>query len=324
MHALWGIDPAPERLATGTEMEEIAADVGDDLLALHGHTWRVRELLAQGDVDAVHEEVQRFASRDTGPIHPLAISYSHNVGAMLALVDGNFAEADRLGPLAMETAAEYNEMALSFYGALMMWTWWQRGELAALGHRSHDVIAQASSDYPVVQATLALVHAEAGDVDQALAELDALAGLGWAAVADDQTEGVSLAMTAAVCGVVGARASGHAANIYEYLRPYAGTAVVIRAPAAGCVGPADQYLGLLATAIGDLALAEVHFEAALRLARRMRSAPFVAAAELELALVLRQRGRGEDEQVAVLLRHAEEAALQMGLARMARRAAAAG
>jgi hypothetical protein len=80
---------------------------------------------------------------------------------------------------------------------------------------------------------------------------------------------------------------------------------------------------MLATAMGDLALAEVHFEAALRLARRMRSAPFVAAAELELALVLRHRGRGE-EHVAVLLRHAEEAAVQMGLRRIASRAAAPG
>jgi hypothetical protein len=53
----------------------------------------------------------------------------------------------------------------------------------------------------------------------------------------------------------------------------------------------------------------------------MRSAPFVAAAELELALVLRHRGRGEDEQVAVLLRNAEEAAVRMGLRRMAARAA---
>ncbi len=323
MHALWGIDPAPERLATGTELEEIATDVGDDLLALHGHMWRVRELLAQGDVDAVNEEVQRFAARDTGPVHPLTISYSYNVEAMMALVAGDFEEADRLGPLAMDTAAEYNEMAFTFYGALMTWTWWQRGELSGLGHVFRDVIAQAPSDYPVVRAALALVDAEAGDVGGALSELDALAGLGWAAVADDQTEGVSLAMTAAACGVIGLRAAGHATNIYEYLRPYAGTAVVIRAPAAACVGPADQYLGMLATAMGDLALAEVHFEAALRLARRMRSRPFVAAAELELALVLRQRGRGE-EQVAVLLRHAEEAAVEMGLRRIASRAAAPG
>jgi DNA-binding SARP family transcriptional activator/tetratricopeptide (TPR) repeat protein len=322
MHALWGLERAPERLATGTELEEIATDVGDDMLAMHGHMWRVRELLAQGDVDAVDDENRRFAAaHGTGPAHPLPLSYSYNVEAMLALVNGDFEKADRLGPRAMEAAAEYNEMTFSFYGALMVWTWWQRGELAVLGNVLRDVIAQAPWDYPVARAALALVHAEAGEREAALRELDALAELGWSTVADDQTEGISLALTAAACGGIGPLAADHASHVYECLRPYAGTAVVIRPPAAACVGPADQYLGLLATAIDDFALAEVHFEAALRLAKRMRSAPFVAAAELELALVLRHRGRGEDERVAVLLRNAEEAAVRMGLRRMAARAA---
>jgi tetratricopeptide (TPR) repeat protein len=321
MHALWGIEPAPERLAAGTELGEIADDVGDDLLALHAHVWRVRELLAQGDVDAVDEERRTFAARDSGPVHPLAQAYAYNVEAMMALVNGEFEEADRLGPLAMDTATEYNDMVFSFYGALMMWTWWQRGELAEVDMAFGAVIAQAPTAYPSVWAVQALAHAEAGELDKALATLGSLAALGWAAVAEDQTEGISLAMVAAACGSIGARAGDHAAHIYEYLRPYAGTAVVIRAPAAACVGPADQYLGLLATAMGDLALAEVHFEAALRLARRMRSAPFVAAAEVELARVLRQRRHGAEARVAVLLRHAEEAAVRMGLHRMAQRAA---
>jgi hypothetical protein len=91
------------------------------------------------------------------------------------------------------------------------------------------------------------------------------------------------------------------------------------------VGPADHYLGLLAGAMGDLALAEVHHEAALRLARRMGSPPFVAAAEVELARTLRQRRpTGDEERVAMLLRSAEEAALAMGLHRLAQLAASPG
>ena len=127
-------------------------------------------------------------------------------------------------------------------------------------------------------AALCLVHAEAGDAEASLDHLRSLAALGWENVADDQTEGVSLAMAAAACGVLGAPAREFAAPLYEAMRPYAGTAVVVRAPAAACVGPADHYLGLLAGAMGDLTLAEVHHEAALRLARRMGSPPFVAAA----------------------------------------------
>jgi DNA-binding SARP family transcriptional activator/tetratricopeptide (TPR) repeat protein len=322
-HALWGIEPAPERLAVGTELGQIADDVGDELLALHGHMWRVRELLAQGDIDAVNEEVARFDARDNGPRHPLAYSYACNVRAMMALVNGDFAEAERLGPLAMELAEGYNDLALSFYGALMSWTWWQRDELPALETGFHEVIAQAPEDYPVVKAALALMYTEKGQMDDATAELDRLAGLGWETVANDQTEGVSLAMTAAAVGAIGNR--DHAVALYEHMRPYAGTAMVIRAPAAACFGPADLYLGLLASAMGDLALAEVHFEAALRLARRMNSAPFIATAEVELARTLRQGHReGNEERIAMLLRQAEESARRMGLSRIARMAAEPG
>ena len=222
----------------------------------------------------------------------------------------------------MEVAEGYNEMAVSFYGALMTWTWWQRGELIALEPLFRDVVARPLIDYPIIGAVLALIHAEAGDADRAMKDLHALAGIGWEVVAKDQTEGISLALAAAACGVLGSRSRDYATTMYEQMRPYAGTTFVIRAPAAGCSGPADHYLGLLAAANGDLALAEVHFEAALRQAYRMSSPPFAAAAEVELARTLRQRGReGEGERIAVLLRNAEETAIRLGLHRLSQMAA---
>ncbi|HEX3794245.1 MAG TPA: BTAD domain-containing putative transcriptional regulator [Acidimicrobiales bacterium] len=320
LHALWGIDPAPERLAVGTELGQIADDVGDELLALHGHMWRVRELLAQGDIDAVTDEVERFEARAIGPRHPLASSYACNVRAMMALVAGDFAEGERLAPMAMELAEDYNEMAMSFYGALMVWTWWQQDKFPELEEIFSQVLNPAPTDYPVVAATMSLLNAELGRKDQARAELDRLAALGWESIGDDQTEGVSLTMTVAACAAIGAK--DHAAALYEQMRPYAGTAIVIRAPAAACFGPADHYLGLLAMTMGDVTLAEVHFETALRLARRMRSAPFVAMSELELARALQLGGRNDDkERIVALLRNAEEEGRRMGLARIARRAA---
>jgi hypothetical protein len=302
---------------------EIADDIGDELLALHGHMWRIRELLAQGDVDAVNDEIARFRARDTGPVHPVEASYAFNVAAMMALLTGDFETAEQLGQRALEVAEGHNELALSFHGALMLWTWWQRGDLAATDGTFGEVLAQAPAEYPTVSAALALAHAEAGATEASLRQLRSLADFGWENVADDQAEGVSLAMAAAACAVLGGPASEFAPHLYEAMRPYAGTAVVVRAPAAACVGPADHYLGLLAGAMGDLALAEVHHEAALRLARRMGSPPFVAAAEVELARTLRRRRPDADkERVAVLLRNAEEAALAMGLHRLARQAAA--
>ncbi|HUE26652.1 MAG TPA: BTAD domain-containing putative transcriptional regulator [Solirubrobacteraceae bacterium] len=321
INVLWGIDPAPERLAAATELGEIAADVGDQFLALHSHMWRVRELLAQGDVNAVNEELERFETRDTGPVHPLEESWSLNVAAMMALIAGDIDRADSLARRGIEAAEGYNDLAATFYGGLMAWTWWQREELVALEPMFQEVIREAIEGYPILLTALALIHAEAGECDQAIADLEALAQVGWDVVAKDQTEGLSLALAAAACGVLGARARDHASVLYEQMRPYAGSAVVIRVPAAACAGPADHYLGLLAAATGDLALAEVHFEAAIRLANRMGSPPFEAASEVELARTLRQRGREGEERVAILLRDAEETALRLGLKRLARMAA---
>jgi DNA-binding SARP family transcriptional activator/tetratricopeptide (TPR) repeat protein len=325
IHALSGIAAAPERLAAGRELGEIAEDAGDELLALHGHMWRVRELLARGDVDAANHERLEFATRDTGPAHPLVLSLSSNLASMMALVSGDLDEAEWWARTALETGEGYNEMAFSFYGAMMAWTWWQRDELATLAETARSVMAESSEEFPILPAVLALVEAESGEADAALAQLDRLAVLGWDRLGDDLTEGASLALVAATCGALGHAAFQHALDVYEVLRPYGGTALVLRAPGTACFGPADQYLGMLAAAMGDFALAQVHYEAALRLAHRMRAEPFVVAAEVEFARTLRQRGReGDEERVAVLLRHAEESALEIGLHRLVRRAAAPG
>ena len=296
MHALSGIGSAPERLATGTELGEIADDIGDELLALHGHMWRVRGLLAQGDVDAVSEEIMRFRARESGPAHPREVSFHDYVAAMMALVAGDFETAESSARDAMKAVAGSDGEALTFFGGLMIWTWWQRDELASPESGFWEVAAQAPAAYPTVRAILALAHAESGETEAALAALRSLSELGLLTAAEDRTEGVSLAMAGAACSVIGDESSDIASRLYEEMRPYAGTAIVTRAPVTGCLGPADQYLGLLAGAMGDLALAEVHFEAALRLARRMVSAPFVAAAEVELARTLRRprtrRGAG--------------------------------
>ena len=326
MHALWGIGPAPERLATGTELGEIADDIGDELLALHGHMWRIRELLAQGDVDAVNEEIARFRARDTGPVHPLEASYAFNVTAMMALLEGDFETAEQLGQRALEVAEGHNELALSFYGALMLWTWWQRGDLAAPDAAFREVLAQAPAEYPTVSAALALVHAEAGDTEAALGHLRVAGGARMGERGGRPDRGRVARHGGR--GLRRARRAGAATSRRRSTRRCG----PMPAPPSWSVprprrawGRPTTISACLAGTMGDLALAEVHHEAALRLARRMGSPPFVAAAEVELARTLRQRRpTGDEERVAVLLRSAEESALAMGLHRLAQLAAEPG
>ena len=132
----------------------MADDIGDEVLALHGHMWRVRELLAQGDVDEVNQEIKRFERRATGPRDPLTASLACNVQAMMALVNGDIATGERLGPMAVELAEGYNDLALSFYGVLMAWTWWQQDRLAELEDSFREILDSSPADYPVVRAAL--------------------------------------------------------------------------------------------------------------------------------------------------------------------------
>ena len=205
MHALWGIEPAPERLAIGMELGEIADDIGDELLSLHGHMWRIRELLAQGDVDAVHEEIARFGARDTGPVHPLEASFGFNVSAMMAQLEGDFEKAEELGQRAMEVAEGHDELAPQLLCRA------HAVDLVAarrLGRRTgRSVSSRARPDRVSrgASATRALVHAELGDTGAALARTGPARGIGMENVADDQTEGVTLSVGAATCSVIGAR-----------------------------------------------------------------------------------------------------------------------
>ena len=195
MHTLSGIGSAPERLATGTEAGEIAEDTGDELLALHGHMWHVRGLLAQGDVDAVSEEIMHFSRRETGPVHPRETSFAWYVAAMMALVAGDFETAESSAREAIEVAAGDGGEALTFFGGLMIWTWWRHDELASPESGFWEVAAQAPAAYPTVRAILALAHAESGETEAGLAALRSLSDLGLLTAAEDRTEGVSLAMS---------------------------------------------------------------------------------------------------------------------------------
>ncbi len=317
LRLLWGPEAAAERLATAVELGEIAEETGSERLALAGHMWRVRELLVRGDVDAVDEEIARFDAGHTGPVHPLEVAFSGNAAAMLALMRGQFVVAESSARQAEEAAREYHDLARNLYAAVMWWTWWQRGELSRPDHELREAVAQAPDVYPAAYGALALAQAESGEADEAVAALRSFLDLEYPGSSVEMSLGHELTIAAAACGSLRTPPREISSRIYEGMRPLAGTVIVMRPPAMACAGPADQYLGVLAATMGDLALAEVHFEAALSLARRMRAPTFEVAAEVALARTLGcRRPEAEAGRVAQMLRHAEESALVLGLHRL--------
>jgi DNA-binding SARP family transcriptional activator len=316
LHTLWGIEFADERLAAGTALCALADESGDDLLALHGHLSLLREFLAPGDMDLVRAERDRFARRQGGPLHPVGRAYAINLEAMFAMLGGDVARGEELTTAAMNEAPG-QDMMLAFYAIQLLWVWWQRDQFPPL-EGAIRAMGDTAPSYGMVRATLALVCAERGGIGDALAELTELTEGDAPVLTYDETDGVAMAMASAAAELTGAH--DEAITVYRHLEPYAGTAIVVRAPADAYFGPADYYLGLLGMALGDPVLAIDHFEAALALGERMGAVLHVAAAQAELARALVRSGDDGAVRARELARAAIERAAPQGLTRIVRRA----
>jgi hypothetical protein len=267
-------------------------------------------------MDLVRIERERFARRTSGPLHPVGRAYATNLEAMFAMLGGDVARGEELTTAAMNEAPG-QDMMLAFYAIQLLWVWWQRDQFPPL-EGAIRAMGDTAPSYGMVRATLALVCAERGGFDDARGELCELTAGDAPVLTFDETDGVAMAMASAAAELTGAH--DEAITVYRHLEPYAGTAIVVRAPADAYFGPADYYLGLLGVALGDPALAASHFEAALALGERMGAVLHVAAAQAELARVLADAGGAHPVRAGELARAAIDRAAPQGLTRIVRRA----
>src|SRR5262249_48139947 len=108
-----------------------------------------------------------------------------------------------------------------------------------------------------------------------------------------------------------------AGQLYELLRPYAASAVVVAA--AVCLGSVERYLGLLAVTLGRLDTAAEHFESALVAHVRLDAPVYRARTACAYARLLRRRGKpGDEERAVVLLADARVTAEALGMAALLR------
>jgi uncharacterized protein HemY len=101
-------------------------------------------------------------------------------------------------------------------------------------------------------------------------------------------------------------------KLYKLLLPYRDLTITADVTTV-CIGVADRYLGLLASALGDWEIAEAHFRDAIALEERMRAGPWLAHTQHELADMLERHGIGGDIEIADLREKVLEAASQFGM-----------
>jgi tetratricopeptide (TPR) repeat protein len=304
LHALWDPAAASERLSVGQEIVRNARLAGDNALELRGLFWSFiawMELADIGRAEAVlatYARTAELAGDAAGTVTVLARR------AMLATIRGRFDAAEAL---ADQVAARGRQAGLSDTDRLVASVRGQLELLRGTARSRVDELRELADRLPghFYEATLARTLAESGRETEAALELTrllpgVLAGSGprWLGAAAD------LAIVAVRC-----RDSRSATDLYNALLPYQGR-LVVWGGANTVTGPADHYLGRLATCLGREADAERHFARAIALAERIGALPWLAAALAARAEALAARS---PRQAADDARRANSIAASIGM-----------
>ena len=300
------------------ELKELCADLDDPRMAMHAQQWLTLSLMLNGEFAPVRDvlaEHRRIALLSQEPFH---VHLSAAVGSTFALMEGRFADAERLAGEASDLASTLSGVdASGVYGVQMFSLRREQGRLDEV-----RPIVEAIARFDRAQASwrpgLAAVYAELGLIDEARAELKQLVTPGLARVPRDAIYlGAMTYLTDAVA-IVGDRSA--ASMLYAALEPYRGTVVVV-AHVIACYGAVDRYLGVLAETAGRSRDAERHYVQAIELDGSAGAPTWLAHSRFRYANFLARQGRRDGPRRAyALLQDVVAATTSIGMPALERRA----
>jgi DNA-binding CsgD family transcriptional regulator/tetratricopeptide (TPR) repeat protein len=288
-----------------TEARDIAGELGDVELRGEAMNWRVCALVLLCEIAAARreiEEVRETAERTAQPFH---MHVAEHCGSAIALCEGRLADAEAMALRSHEWSRLLTGRdASGVHGIQMFGVRREQGRLAELAPMVRVLAAEGQW-----RPGLAALLAELGMETEARAELARVASEGldefraslWLA---------SLTYLTDACAALGDEEA--AALLYPELAPFEGGNAMIGHVVA-CYGAADRYLGMLAATLGEWERAELHFERATALNRRMGAATWLAHTAYEHGRMLLRRGGAHRERGAVLLGEAATLASRIGM-----------
>jgi len=268
--AMWIPGTAASRLPVIAEMLDAAQASGDDDLVAQARLLRAAALLELGD-PAGRDELLSYVTLVGNLGHARGRWAALTRQATFAQLAGRAEESARLGEQALELGLAIGEpdAAGCFFTS--------RLSLVALGVREPATGMDASDPlWPMFPVLRAWPYAARGETAAAAAALGDFSVL-------DITMWTGLEALAAAAVVFAAAGSDAQRTwVYERLRPYAGSHVVV----GGCASyhaAVDHHLGALAASLGDTAAAGAHFRAALAMHERLGAAGWARLSEQALA-----------------------------------------
>ncbi|MEE8369234.1 MAG: adenylate/guanylate cyclase domain-containing protein, partial [Dehalococcoidia bacterium] len=306
-----GRENIEERLAIGTEMLELAEELGDRPWTYLAHFVRRVALVEQGDIGEGDREFEVCARLAEEIRQPRFLAWMALCQTMRALQDGRFNDAERLAHEALTIGERAQDS-----GAVLTANWQifaLREEQGRLEEVEADIkgYIEQFPEFPTWRASLALLHSELGREAEARRELELLAANDFADLARDPywlTTGANLAQ---VCAHLGDEQ--RASRLYDQMLPYAHRNA-ITVPATGSSGSTSRYLGLLAATMERWKDAARHFEDALEMNAKMGARPWVAYTQHDYAgMLLARHSPGDREKALELVTQALDSAQEMGM-----------
>ena len=311
IYALQGPEYTQQRLAHASEMLQLAEAANANELLLHAHFWRAYCSLELGDIPVTDVEIDAYAHVADELQQPLRICIAIGFRAMRALMQGRFADSERLAQEALAIGQHLQtENAAGIFGLQMFTLRREQGRLKELEPVVRYFVQQHSAA-GAWRPGLALIYSELGRAQEARTEFEHLAQHDFADLPRDVLWMGCMTYLSDVCTFLGDRT--RAATLYQLLLPYAGRNVVISS-AAACYGALSRYLGALATTLEHWDVAERHFEDALAMNARMEARPWLAHTQYQYAMMLLTRDQpGDSEKARELLRAALDTARELGM-----------
>jgi DNA-binding SARP family transcriptional activator len=285
--AYWGPGHLERRLADSTQVLRAAREAGDIDLTLQGHAWLVVDLLEAGDRAAVEAQIEAFTVGARQLRQPLFTWQAAVWRAMRALLAGHLTTADRLAGEALSAGVRAEGVtAPQYYSIQLLAIRREQDRLAELEGPVRELVKN-NPHRPAWRAVLGLLLTEAGRQAEARAELTGLADVRFDEIPVDGDWMIAMTVLADVAVALGD--ADWAQLIYELLRPYGNTNVVIGI-AAVCQGSTARYLGRLALVMGERNTGLEHLEQALAVNEALQAPVQAAHTRVDLAAAL---GAGE-------------------------------
>jgi DNA-binding CsgD family transcriptional regulator/tetratricopeptide (TPR) repeat protein len=304
-----GTSTLEEALEMLTEAWALGDELGDLEIQSEAGGWRVVNWIALGDLDAARRDLAVYGELARRAKQPFFSFAAEQMGSAIALCEGHLEEAEAGADRSRELAGLLTERdASGIHGIQMFSIRREQGRLAELAP-----VARILADGDGAAAWrpgLAALLAELGMDDAARHELAWVRAHGL----EPFREALWLASLTYLTDACAATEDAElAALVRTELEPYTGTIVVVGHGVA-CYGAADRYLGMLAATLGDWAVAETRFDAAMDMNRRMGAATWLAHTAYEYGRMLHARGRPEDGgRAASILSEATALAERIGM-----------